>query len=353
MTNLPSRLFFGDHTDPGPRPSNQDTVLTIELPDGRWLAAVADGMGGLAEGERAGKTALARLYRSLSKGASLTQSVQDANAAVHRQCGGNTATGTTLVAAILDGYRAEIVNVGDSRAYHLDPLGMLQITRDHTMGEEAVRSGDFLGSEVPSSLWTAALSRFLGADEEVQAEVFASLSLQEGDWLLLCSDGLHRVVSAGDMEKQLRGASDPRQTANRLVEMALERDTEDNVSVVLVYRPQGTGEKEGTGDIGYGFSTSVPPDPDPVWLSDSSEEPQDAANDPQPGDTGMAPGDLPAHRDVSPNEGAINLDPGTIFIRSSRHHPERRSAALTWVMIVGLIGLLLVVFLSLTWALSQ
>ncbi len=353
MTNLPPRLFFGDHTDPGPRPSNQDTVLTIELPDGRWLAAVADGMGGLADGERAGKTALARLYRSLSKGASLTQSVQDANAAVHRQCGGNTATGTTLVAAVLDGYRADIVNVGDSRAYHLDPLGILQITRDHTMGEEAVRSGDFLGNEVPSSLWTTALARFLGADEEVQAEVFGSVSLQEGDWLLLCSDGLHRVLSDGDMEEQLRGASDPQQTANRLVEMALERDAEDNVSVVLVYRPQGTDGKEGTGDTGHGFATSVPPDKDPAWLSDSSEMRQHAEDASHPGDIGMAQGHLPAHQDVSSDEGAINLDPGTIFIRSSRHHPEKRSAALTWVMIVGLIGLLLVVFLFLTWALSQ
>ena len=79
MTDPSNRVLVGSHTDPGPRDTNQDTVLSIGLPGGRWLVAVADGMGGLEEGEVASKTALGALYRSLSSGTSLAEAVQNAN----------------------------------------------------------------------------------------------------------------------------------------------------------------------------------------------------------------------------------------------------------------------------------
>ena len=81
-------LVFGDKTHEGPREVNQDTVLSIRLPDERWLLAVADGMGGLEEGGLASETALGALYRSLSKGADLLTAANDANQAVIKAADG-------------------------------------------------------------------------------------------------------------------------------------------------------------------------------------------------------------------------------------------------------------------------
>jgi serine/threonine protein phosphatase PrpC len=299
MTKL--TLLFGEHTDPGPRESNQDTVLSVELPDGRRLVAVADGMGGLSEGERAGKTALAALYRSLSEGGDLFQAISDANTAVFRESSG-LASGTTLVAAILNGNRLEIVNVGDSRAYHLDRLGLLQVTRDHTMGEEATRSGTVAGFDTAPSRWSGALARFLGARETVDPDIFGPLNLDEGDWLLLCSDGQYRGVADEDMEAHLKGTTDPKQAATQLVEMALAGHTEDNISVALVYRPEVNEGEDVTDDAPRGAPPSRAPS---VW------------------------------------------DPETIFARSPRNGKEQKGLGLAFVVIVGLLALLIAAFMVL------
>jgi serine/threonine protein phosphatase PrpC len=176
------------------------------------------------------------LAESLSGGGSLVGAVQSANAAVHLEAQ-DQAMGTTLVAALLDGTRAEIAHVGDSRAYHLDPLGLVQITRDHTMGREAAEAGALEESRAAPDRWTGALARFLGAEDLVEVEHHGILELHEGDWLLLCTDGLHRVLSTSDLEDSLTGETDPAEASQRLVETALERNSEDNVSVALVHRP--------------------------------------------------------------------------------------------------------------------
>ena len=235
-----TKLLFGFRTHKGPREVNEDTVLSIELPDGRWLVAVADGMGGLAKGELAGKTALGALYRHLSEGAGLVAAMREANAAVFKESQSQE-LGTTLVAALLSGTQAEIANVGDSRAYHFDPLGLVQVTRDHTIGEEAAREGSVTEEELASMTWAEALSRYLGGKEEVEVDHFGPLEIQEGGWLLLCSDGLHKVVSADELERFLNGESDPKIAVERLVELALEKKTGDNVSVALVYCPKDVG----------------------------------------------------------------------------------------------------------------
>jgi serine/threonine protein phosphatase PrpC len=238
MTASVKDLLFGSHSHRGPRETNQDTVLSIAIADHRWLVAVADGMGGLAKGELASKTALGALYQHLSDGAGLVTAIMEANAAVHEEAKGQK-IGTTLVAALLTGNVAEVANVGDSRAYLFDSLGLLQVTQDHTMGEEAVRDGSINASQLASSPWAGALSRYLGADEGVVVDHFGPFEIHEGGRLLLCSDGLHRVFSTDEMEAFLSKVSNPEEGARRLVEEALERNTEDNVSVALVFRPGG------------------------------------------------------------------------------------------------------------------
>ena len=238
MTNSFGPLLIGHHTHRGPRETNQDAVLSIELPDDRWLLAVADGMGGLAEGELASETALGALYRSLLDGVDLVDAVREANAAVNREAHGEV-MGTTLVSAVISGPKAEIVNVGDSRAYHSDLLGLIQVTRDHTMAEEAARDGPLPISlmEGGSNRWAKALARYLGASEEVEVDRFGPLDLLEGGWLLLCSDGLHSVISLSEIDSFLVGQTDAEKAAIGLVEAALERKTGDNVSVALACWP--------------------------------------------------------------------------------------------------------------------
>lgn len=239
MTASFGPLLLGHHTHQGPRENNQDTVLSINLQDDRWLLAVADGMGGLEQGELASKTALGALYRSLLAGANLVDAAREANAAVIREAHGEV-MGTTLVAAVISGNQVEIVNVGDSRAYHSDLLGLIQITTDHTMAEEAARDGSLAMSELDggnSNRWAGALARYLGAAETVEVDRFGPLDLLEGGWLLLCSDGLHGVMSLDEIDSFLMRHADAGKAAIGLVEEALERNSGDNVSVALAHWP--------------------------------------------------------------------------------------------------------------------
>jgi protein phosphatase len=204
-------------------------------------------MGGLEQGEVASKAALGALYQSLLAGTSLEEAVREANAAVIREARGE-AVGTTLVAAVISGYQAEIVNVGDSRAYHSDLLGLIQVTKDHTMAEEAARDGSLGLNELDGKAgrWAGALARYLGAAETVEVDRFGPLDLLEGGWLLLCSDGLHGVMSLDEIDAFLMGHADAGKAAIGLVEEALERNTGDNVSVALAHWPDPSAKPGST-----------------------------------------------------------------------------------------------------------
>lgn len=269
MSDRDSHLQFGHASHAGPRETNEDTVLTIDLGDGRWLVGLADGMGGLEQGEMASRTALGTLYKGLSEGQGLVQAAQAANRTVVRESDGEE-RGTTLVAALVSGTTAEIINVGDSRAYHFDPLGLVQVTRDHTMGSEAQKEGAFTAAEVAASPWSGALARYLGAGNEIEVDYFGPFEIEKGGWLLLCSDGLHRVFSLEDMEAELGAETDPEAAAERLVQKALDRGTDDNVSVALAHRPGPTRARHPTARVNN--STGAKPDPSTPTLSRKVEE---------------------------------------------------------------------------------
>jgi len=238
MTETFGPFLFGDRTHEGPREVNQDTVLSIRLPDERWLLAVADGMGGLEEGGLASQTALGALYRSLSKGADLVEAANDANLAVIKAAEGRV-MGTTMVAALIDGTSAEVINVGDSRAYCSDSLGLIQVTRDHTMAAEAAMDVTVLAGELDAgpSRWAGALARYLGSEEKVKVDRFGPFQLLEGGWLLLCSDGLHGVMTEKELGSFLQAHTDAEAAAGALIDQALERSTGDNISAVVAHWP--------------------------------------------------------------------------------------------------------------------
>ncbi len=179
MTVTSKTYLFGCHTDRGPRDTNQDAVLSTDLPGGRWLVAVADGMGGLEAGDLASRTALRVFHESLKKGNGIQEAVQEANLAVFRAAR-QEQIGTTLVAAITSDQGIEIVNVGDSRAYHLDSFGFVQVTRDHTMAEEAARLGSGMDGQPVSAAWAGSLARFLGEKEDLRVDSFGPLGSPRG-----------------------------------------------------------------------------------------------------------------------------------------------------------------------------
>lgn len=241
-------ILSAAQSDRGVRETNQDSVVSAVLPDGRWLAAVADGMGGLEDGEVASRTAVRVLVDRLSRGASLLGAVEEANRTVFRESRGRP-MGTTLVAALLDGPRLRIANVGDSRGYLHGPAGLVQVTRDHTFGAEAVRHDTATGGEVAASRWGTTLTRSLGAAEVVEVDEFGPYSLEPGVQVLLCSDGVHGVLPDDTIEGCLAEAPGVDAAVERLMGLALERGSRDNVSAIILQR--------GTRDPREGGSASM------------------------------------------------------------------------------------------------
>ena len=188
---------------------------------GTTLLAVADGVGGAEGGEIASTAAVAGLgsafigpsYRESSRSA-LSVAVQAANAAVLAAADREhlPTAATTLVAAAIRGYHAVIANLGDSRAYLVRGTSVRQITTDHSGG--------------PAN----SITRFAGDRRGVQPDIFME-TLQAGDRIVLCSDGLTRHVS--DAEICAAVADGPATAADGLIALARSRGGEDNVTVVV------------------------------------------------------------------------------------------------------------------------
>lgn len=262
------RLQAASDSRRGARKANEDAVLSASLSDGRWLAAVADGMGGLRDGEMASRTALAALRNGLEKGQSLVRAVEEANQAVFRQSQGG-GMGTTLVAALFDGGRVRIANVGDGRAYLLGRVGLVQVTRDHTHAADAAARGGAAAREVATSRWAGTLTRSLGSGETVEVDEFGPLALEDGIQVLLCSDGVHGVLGDDEIESCLQGDSSPERTVERLLAHGLERGSRDNLSAVVVRcgleepsaRDADPAPRPGSGTVRRGPGVSDPAGP--------------------------------------------------------------------------------------------
>ena len=239
------------YTDRGRRPSNEDAVLVEALIGDRDLVAVADGMGGHAGGEIASGKALQTLLNRLESSNDLAAAVKDANAALLAAAEENPewrGMGTTLVALLRVGATYHVANVGDSRAYRLDESGISRITEDHSFTAEAVSSGRLSEDEAERSPWRNALTRAVGTDAEVEVDVFGPFELTPAHVVLLCTDGLYRVMSDSELDEEVRSRQDRLDSARDLVADALRRGSNDNISVALVE----------FGDMNGGSATDTP-----------------------------------------------------------------------------------------------
>jgi protein phosphatase len=232
------------------RSSNQDRVHAAPAPREKLathghLFAVADGMGGHAAGDVASELALrtlvdfyygADLAVGEDPGRLLQEGFQLANRAILAEGERDAAMhkmGTTCTAAVVRGGRLSVVHVGDSRAYLLHGQELYLLTRDHNLAEELLNEGRIEPAEAASHNGQHILTRALGTEETARPEQSEPHSLQTGDRVLICSDGLIRVVSDQEIVETLTERSVTAATT-ALVERANAQGGPDNISVVLV-----------------------------------------------------------------------------------------------------------------------
>jgi PPM family protein phosphatase len=241
-------------TDAGKvRRNNEDALLLGEGKD-ETLFAVADGVGGFEAGEVASSIAV-RVLRDLEPGAPFGAAIQEANRQILAVGGGDeklSGMGTTLVAARFGGTQerpvAEIAHVGDSRAYLLRGGTLSPLTEDHSLVAELVRSGDLTRDQAAEHPQKNLITRALGAEEEVEVDT-AVVPVEEGDRLLLCSDGLSDMVPEALISEILSDSpGDPETPARRLLSAALDAGGTDNVTVVVVDVKEQLPREERSGD---------------------------------------------------------------------------------------------------------
>jgi protein phosphatase len=209
-----------------------------------WLFAVADGVGGHDLGEVASHTAVEYLLEGF-RGASAAEShpallerlIRQANTRVidagHAASLGGTRMATTLVACALRYDRATVAHVGDSRCYLIRRGQAALLTRDHTVVNEHLRLGLISPSEAAESENRHLLSRSLGSELMIKVDVEEHQVLVD-DVLALCSDGLHGSVSGSEIAAVAGNGGDLEKAAQRLVDIANQRDGSDNITLQLV-----------------------------------------------------------------------------------------------------------------------
>ncbi|HET7776309.1 MAG TPA: Stp1/IreP family PP2C-type Ser/Thr phosphatase [Azospira sp.] len=240
-------------TDPGlVRSHNEDAVFANP---NLGLAILADGMGGYNAGEVASGMATTLLSSEIEEGLALKQAwelepdaepyanallrerIATANSTIYHAAQSQpqySGMGTTLVLALLADNLLTVAHIGDSRLYRLRGQEFVQITRDHSLLQEQIDSGMLTPEQAKLSMNKNLVTRALGVDAAVDAEI-RSYPVQAGDLFLLCSDGLNDMVEDEDIGFTLQTLSANLElAANQLIQMANDNGGRDNVSVILV-----------------------------------------------------------------------------------------------------------------------
>ncbi|ETP73946.1 serine/threonine protein phosphatase [Lachnospiraceae bacterium JC7] len=239
-------MVFFAKTDKGrKRRMNQDYVFATDRSIGALpnLFLLADGMGGHKAGDYASRFAVEEFKQYIAEaptGVPSIQLIQDAISDVNERLyklsledENLNGMGTTLVTAFFDGNNLTVSNIGDSRAYLIHGNSIRQITRDHSYVEEMIRRGfmrrgskDYLNSR-------NIITRAVGIEEKVSADFF-EVELSEGDYLLMCSDGLTNMVDNESIRNIIRERSSVLEKVQALIDMANINGGKDNIGIVLV-----------------------------------------------------------------------------------------------------------------------
>lgn len=242
---------FGQASDPGKVRTNNEDSMGSFIPSSRqqarshgYLFAVADGVGGLDLGEVASSTAISVLIDEFGKAqpgamliSLLPRLIHFANAAVHDRTLAAEFRGkkmaTTLVACALRHDQAIVSHVGDSRCYIVRNGHVRQITQDHTWVNEQRKLGLIAAEEIAASDARHVLIRSLGPELFVSPDTTA-VTLQPGDVLVLCTDGLHDEMSNSELAKIVTRQKSMDEIAQDLVAHAIEIDGHDNTTAQVI-----------------------------------------------------------------------------------------------------------------------
>lgn len=242
MQEVANRWRSAARTDTGKvRARNEDAFLA--LPEqGLWV--VADGMGGHQNGALASRLIVEQLAEPSA--GDLPQRLDELRKRLHslnRRLGQElTVTaahpdpviGSTVVALLIEGDRAACVWAGDSRCYLWRGSRLYQLSRDHSLLQQLIDEQQLSPSEAARHPAAHALTRAIGASDELKLEIL-ELDVLPGDAFLLCSDGLYQGVSVDDLGAALNLPS-PQLTLNRLFQQALDGPARDNLSAVVIRR---------------------------------------------------------------------------------------------------------------------
>jgi serine/threonine protein phosphatase PrpC len=219
-------------TDTGRKRRHNEDVYVVDPP----IFAIADGMGGAKAGEVAAALAADALRGEGGSGEdTLVMLIQEANRRVYERAAEDAAKsgmGTTMTVALLEDSRVRIGHVGDSRAYLIRDGELSQLTDDHSLVGELVRSGKLAPEEAETHPQRSVITRVLGTDPEVDVDTI-TIETRSGDLFLLCSDGLYSMVGNDRiLELVERNRRDLDAAAKALVAAANKGGGDDNITVV-------------------------------------------------------------------------------------------------------------------------
>lgn len=272
FTKIRAPRSYAARTDVGSvREHNEDSYLAHSP-----LFVVADGMGGHEAGEVASSIAIATMETKAPKSTSpeaLEAAVIAANEAVLRGAAdgtGKPGMGTTMTAAFVFEDEATIAQVGDSRAYLLHDKALQRITRDHSLVADLIEQGRLTEAEARFHPQRSVITRALGSDPGMRPDLY-TLRVEEGDRILLCSDGLSSMINDEAIESILLANASPVRACDALVDEAIAAGGLDNVTVIvidpLVEAPTDDDEEELFEERAVGASTDA-----------SQQTPADAAS---------------------------------------------------------------------------
>ncbi|MDT9598862.1 PP2C family protein-serine/threonine phosphatase [Sphingosinicella rhizophila] len=221
------------------RSLNEDRF--VALPDAR-LWAIADGMGGHRAGDVAAEL-VAGALRACAAGGTVTAdaaaaAVQQVNAqlvGISEAKGGSDISGSTVVALIVTDDHYHCLWAGDSRAYLYRDSRCYRISRDHSVVQELIDAGVIAAADAPSHPSAHVITRAVGAAATLRLDI-SSGTIEAGDLLLLCTDGLSDMVGVGQIEACLAG-DDIEAMADALLAAALEAGAPDNISFIIIRAP--------------------------------------------------------------------------------------------------------------------
>jgi serine/threonine protein phosphatase PrpC len=245
-THLPDQVeselicSVGAVSDKGIRSENQDQMSRVETPVGELLM-VADGVGGNIGGARAAALTITTIEDALQAASAdaepqkaLREAIEQANRAVYEPAhSGNPHyenMASTIVAVLVHNRTAHIAHAGDSRIY-LVRGDLRRLTHDHSRIQQMIDSGQLTAEQARNHPDSSTITRAIGDKPEVQVEDGQPLFLENGDGLLLCTDGLHGYVEEKDILAAIRNAPSPQAAAEALVALASESGSRDNITV--------------------------------------------------------------------------------------------------------------------------